>query len=181
MNKLQRFIFTISRKPIKATRYKLAARHTSGRVLDIGCGQGLFAHVLGNNSDYLGIDKIDNFKGESRFMRIDVETEERNKIQEQFDTIVMLAFIEHLAQPEAILQWCCKLLKDNGKLVITTPTFIGDITAKLLYGGDKTHQQLYNKNSLRTLLSTTGFAITKYTHFELGMNQLAIANKEKIC
>lgn len=47
------------------------------------------------------------------------------KIKKRFDTIIAGEIIEHIENPSLFLKECRKILKDKGRLILTTPNAIG--------------------------------------------------------
>lgn len=102
----------------------------------------------------------------------------------KFNTITMIAVIEHLKNLENVLRQCYTLLKNNGSLIITTPTpFGGKIhknSARLgLTSKDavEEHHRLYSYKDMKSLLTSHGFRIYIYQKFELWMNQMFVGRR----
>jgi len=165
--------------------------YLKGNVLDIGCFNAYILSFLTDSQAYIGIDAneelIDSLRQENRrqktyFHRRDVERENLPRFDIEFETILMIALIEHLRDAESILEQCYQLLKDNGHLVITTPTPMGDkfhrIGAKLGLTSKEAvqeHHRIYSYKDMAELLTKTGFYIHLYRKFEFGMNQTFVA------
>lgn len=96
------------------------------------------------------------------------------------DCITMLASIEHLSYPERIIKECHRIIKDDGKLIITTPKSTGKWLIKLYdphyEAVEGPHQRYYNLNSMHNLLKGF-FQIKTYRTFMLGFNQLFVCTK----
>src|SRR4030042_4570759 len=169
-----------------------------GDVLDIGCGQeSSLADLLAKEQHDVGVDiqedairKLKETKPQHEFYCIDVEKDGKllETLRSQFDTIVLLAVVEHLRQPERLLNQCRALLKPEGHLLLTTPTSQGDKfirTFKKLLGVKHEEQENYSphltnftEKSLHNLLaSQSEFKILAYKKFEFGFNQLVVASK----
>lgn len=115
-------------------RYQSAAYwgKGSGRVLEIGAGSG---EVLSFLKDYydeyvateLSEERIKYLReifGEDDKIKIiqnDIEDKNLDFSAGYFDTIIMVAVIEHLIDPISVVQYCYSLLKPGGKLLIDTP------------------------------------------------------------
>jgi SAM-dependent methyltransferase len=171
-----------------------------GSVLDVGCGLGRLAQLVADEQMYVGIDGNESrilhlqetFRKhpKRRFYRIDVESPEQLAALDtygQFDCICLLAVIEHLTSPKDILTTCHRLLGDDGVLVLTTPTRVGDLVGSLAFNslsGDNMrscpHVVLYTKATMAILLSRFDFVIDSYRKFELGMNQLFVCSKAAV-
>lgn len=97
----------------------------------------------------------------------------------------MISVIEHLEKSNNLLIELSKYLKDNGKLIITTPhpmaETIHTFGAKVGLFSRKAvddHKQLFDYYSIEKLLKSTGYTITEYHKFEFGLNQLFCAKLE---
>ena len=76
-------------------------------VLDLGCGPGFMAEALAPKG--VALTSIDRFihpktvQFSTRTIEADIETYDFGEAAEQVDTILLLDIIEHLRQPEALL------------------------------------------------------------------------------
>lgn len=172
-----------------------AVKHfLNGDILDIGCGSASLMHLLDETQHYVGIDLDDNLIQCLRerfptceFYQKDIETDDLLKLMtsRKFDTITLIAIIEHLRHPENILKQCYTLLRDNkGILVITTPSPLGDsihiiavrvsLTSKVAV---MEHYKIYSRDDFEQLLSSLGFMIFKYQKFMCVLNQLFLCKR----
>jgi len=160
--------------------------YLKGDILDIGCGSADLVKFLNESQYCCGIDinktLIEDLKMKypQNFYCINIDEEEIS-IDIIFDTITMIAVIEHLKNPRNILQQCRSLLKNGGYLVITTPTPFGDkihkIGARLGLTSKeavKEHYKIYPYEDMKNLLASCRFELQKYQKFELGMNQMFV-------
>jgi SAM-dependent methyltransferase len=99
------------------------------------------------------------------FYKFDV-SDEAIKIlkKEQFDTVVCVNVLEHVADDMKTLNNLHEILKPGGRLLLYVPAL------QFLYGSvDKNllHYRRYNKKNLETLLIRAGFSIEKlfYSNF----------------
>ena len=168
-----------------------------GDVLDIGCGgESSLVDILEKGQRYVGVDiqkdtieRLKVEKPECEFHCVDVEVEGSlvKTVNSRFDTIVAIAVIEHLKDPAALLQQCKTMLKPGGRIVITTPTPLGD---KLMRTFKSTfrikHEEMeeysphvtnFDEQSLSDLLTRENQLEVKcYRRFEFGLNQLIVAS-----
>lgn len=102
----------------------------SQRVLDIGCGRG----VLLAGFQQLGVDALGIERPGSGFDAIDgVETLSLDELVSQgrkFDVIVLWHVLEHLPEPEQMLEQIKLLLDDGGSLFVEVPNF-GSLQSRL--------------------------------------------------
>jgi 2-polyprenyl-3-methyl-5-hydroxy-6-metoxy-1,4-benzoquinol methylase len=100
-----------------------------GRVLDVGCGNGVISRHLGQfGYQVLGIDisektiEMARFKNKLRNVRFEAISAEALTAQgQQYDAVICSEVLEHLHQPGQLLQTIYQSLKDNGLLVVTVP------------------------------------------------------------
>jgi ubiquinone/menaquinone biosynthesis C-methylase UbiE len=118
----------------------------SGKILlDLGCGdKHLENSVKKRNINYYGLDITDvNFE-------YDKLPFEDNKI----DIIVFLAVIEHISNPDNLLNEVYRILKPGGIIYITTPNWYYDYRT---FYNDPTHVKAYNPVTLERILEMYSF------------------------
>ena len=103
----------------------LGDRVPHARILDIGCGAGLFfealeqfGHVEGIESDPTAVEQSGRWRG--RIHPGDLETFGADRT---FDLILALDVVEHVRNPEIMLSRAARFLARDGHMVITTPAF----------------------------------------------------------
>lgn len=154
--------------------HSLALKHVTpgSRVIDLGAGPGDVAQAL--TSMGCGVTVVDVFEPEREVEGVEVILQDLNDPltfdASQFDTILLLDVIEHLADPEDFLM---RLRSQFGhrpiQLVLSTPNiaFVAQRVALLFgqfnYGEsgilDRTHTRLFTFRSIRHLLRDAGFTI----------------------
>lgn len=178
------YLDAIIRKLREEKIIKLIPRNSL--VCDLGCGSGKLLYFIACNiKDGVGVDKnIEQSKlANITFIKADLE----NKLKlssNKFDVVTCLAVLEHLNKPENLIKESYKILKKNGKLIITTPSRLSkpilEFLAKLnLINRQhiKEHKNYFSKEKLKIMLKKTGFKDIKISSFEFGMNNLVIARK----
>jgi 2-polyprenyl-3-methyl-5-hydroxy-6-metoxy-1,4-benzoquinol methylase len=97
-----------------------------GRLLEVGCGSGRFLErmrrlgwdVQGTEFDPAAAARIQRHYG----LRVDVgELHALGYAAEQFDAIALSQVLEHVYDPMRLLEECGRLLRQGGRLVLTTP------------------------------------------------------------
>jgi 2-polyprenyl-3-methyl-5-hydroxy-6-metoxy-1,4-benzoquinol methylase len=156
-------------------------------VLDCGCGRARLLSLLPKDVTYVGIDQdqpliINNQKRcpKVKFLCANIE-QQFPPAGLKFDSIVMLAVIEHFQNPQRVLEKLKSNLFEGGRIIITTPAkrsfFFLKVGSKLgLFSKEaqNEHKKLFLKQELVKLLKDSGFLIEKYTTFLFGMNQLIV-------
>lgn len=110
--------------------YRLQAEHALGwierqgvrmtpgsRVLDLGCGTGVFGRLLLERGCEVCFADAENWLPEGipsvRFVRIDIDRDDLRSLGEH-DLVVCSNVLEHLAHPERLLRAIPELLKPRG-------------------------------------------------------------------
>ena len=127
------------------------------RVLDLGCGAGIATIALAERGyNCTGVDLASNAiksassEAQARnitnvdFRVADSETllnEQSDKQndkhnQQPYDTIICLEMLEHVADPQLIINDCAKLVKPGGKLVLSTISKTPEAFFKLIIGAE---------------------------------------------
>jgi hypothetical protein len=104
-------------------------------------------------------------------------------IGKKFDTIVLLAVIEHINVEDvySIFNKFSYHLNKEGKIILTTPTPQSKWLLELLAGlhildkqNIEEHKHYWDKKDLNDLAIKNGFKVMKYEKFQLGFNQFSI-------
>lgn len=100
---------------------KAVTTYSSGRVLDIGCGNKPYEKMFaGKITGYVGCDIV-----QSNEMKVDVICEATNiPLEDQsFDTVFSTQTIEHVADHQQLLQEAWRLLKPGGHIIVSGPLY----------------------------------------------------------
>jgi len=171
------------------TKYVLPHIEFGTTICDIGCGANPFLlktindHITkGIGLDYLVTNSIYNEKIELK--NADLSSIPLPIPDTTFDVVTMLAVLEHLNNPNAVIQECFRALKPKGKLILTTPSPaskpILETMAKLNFisrQGIADHKHYFSAKEITALLSKDGFTQIKIWHKALGLNTVAVAIK----
>ncbi len=100
------------------------------RILDIGCGGGLLSEPMARlGADVVGADAaprnipVAQIHAEQSGLKIDYRhttAEAMAEAGEQFDIVLNMEVVEHVADPLAYLTACQRLLKPNGLMLCST-------------------------------------------------------------
>jgi len=172
---------------LQKKRFEAVRPYLQGNILDLGCGGAEIISLLHPGQNYLGVEgnsdtvrRLKSTHPSFEFLLRDLEHDELD-IDQKFDTVLLIAVIEHLHDPECLLRQIPALLSSSGKLVITTPTPLGDRLHKLgarvgLFSmiAVHDHERIYTYHTLRDSLSRGGLDIREYRRFLFGGNQLCV-------
>jgi 2-polyprenyl-3-methyl-5-hydroxy-6-metoxy-1,4-benzoquinol methylase len=172
---------------LQRQRFRTVWPYVRGDVLDLGCNYGQIHPRLSPEQYYVGVDSSVDIATWWQTNRPEIEFHHRNLNEDElnlgrrFDTVLMLAILEHLSRPGNILRQIPGLLNAGGRLVITTPSVQGDrihhVGAKLgLFSQQAAdeHQTQFTEESLKKLATSHGLVVAHYRSFMLGGNQLAV-------
>lgn len=123
-----------------ADRQQIVVSHVSSddSVLDVGCvqhslervdwpqppkGQWLHADLCRTTDDVFGIDIVEEEIERMSEAGYDVivDNAETFDLDSEFDVIVAGELIEHLSNPGLFLERCREHIRDNGRVILTTP------------------------------------------------------------
>ncbi len=100
------------------------------RILDIGCGGGLLCEPMARlGADVVGVDAaagnipVAEIHAKKSGLKIDYRHDTAENIAaagEQFDAILNMEVIEHVADPQAYMNACATLLKPGGIMLCST-------------------------------------------------------------
>lgn len=147
-----------------------------GRILDIGCGRGLFLSLMSSSGwEVAGTE----FNGETasyafRAYGVDVKTgtpSEWGFPDESFDVITINHALEHIRNPGEIISTCKKLLRKGGLLVIAVPN-ISSLQAAAGKGAwfhldIPYHLYHFSEEGLAGLLKKSSYHISRTRRFDL--------------
>jgi len=158
------------------------------RLLDIGCGWN--ACFLREVEPYIacgiGVDEkapqLPAGKISTQRLRIDKKLPFKDC---SFDAVTMLAVLEHLAEPEAILQEIRRVLKPGVHFCGTVPSHwakpvleflafrLGIVNPKEIAD----HKRYFNRSDLQRLFAQAGLEPIRHQYFQAGMNNFFVARK----
>jgi len=171
---------------LRQQRINAAIPFIRGKVLDVGCGTGKLAiHV--SPHEYVGVD-IDEHSLASAKREFPQHKFlcELPALSEKFDTIIVLAVIEHIEDPESFLRDLSMRLNDSkvSRIILTTPNpLFGWIHAKGSNLGifskhaNEEHKMLLDRNKIISLSKKCDLFLIKYRYFLFFANQLIVLRK----
>lgn len=118
----------------------VCAQVQGGRILDVGCSQGIVPILLGregkkvlgvdSDRDAIAVAKAHMDAGPAHvaanvdFVVADFMAHEFD--EQRFDSVIMSEVLEHLVDPTAFVERAAKLLNADGRLIVTVPFGIND-------------------------------------------------------
>lgn len=175
---------------VQAARLGAAAPYLSGRVLDVGCG---LTDLPGRLDAYVGCDRNADVLAENRrrfprarFVEWDISTSDAPEelSGERFDVVLLLAVLEHVSDPGAVLARVAPLLSASGRVVLTTPHPLGALPLEagsklglLSRHADEEHETLLDRAAIDAAARRASLRPAAYRRFLLGLNQLAVLER----
>lgn len=170
----------------------------NGKILDIGCADGLFTKVILDSSGAKQIIGIDVLKKsvdwakkhwrKNKRMKFSLGNAHKLKFSSNsFDAVFALEVMEHVPQPQIVFKEIKRVLKKGGYAVFLVPTdnqlfsIIWFFWTKFWRGRiwDDCHIQSFSKkNKLSNMAKRTGFSIDTDRRFLLGMLNVVKVRKK---
>jgi 2-polyprenyl-3-methyl-5-hydroxy-6-metoxy-1,4-benzoquinol methylase len=155
------------------------------KVLDIGCGKGGVASTLRHHHEGLSISGFDKYKDDAfdyssvfdTFHNFDLTGDWPELEYGSYDLVLLLDVLEHLNEPQAILEKLSTLLAPGCRLVVSLPNFhyysnlyeivkSGRFQYKESGILDRTHVRFFGQQDARELISRH-FEIVKFLPHQL--------------
>jgi 2-polyprenyl-3-methyl-5-hydroxy-6-metoxy-1,4-benzoquinol methylase len=134
------------------------------RILDVGCGAGLFfdeleqfGHVEGVESDRTAVEHSGRWRSRIVVGNLDAAYEPAAP----FDLILMLDVLEHIQDTDRLLRRAADVLTTGGRILVTVPAFKWLWTA---HDEMNHHVTRYTAGELRTALTRVGLHVVD-THY----------------
>lgn len=142
------------RLPRKATR----------KLLDVGCGAGLFFHRLETFGEVYGIEPDTSMRTgcEAIDARIHWGSLDTFPISMRLTAVLMLDVLEHLDRPEEALRIAANLLEPGGIVVATVPAFMSIWTQHDVLNQ---HRTRYTKTTFKPLVAAAGLEPIDYRYY----------------
>jgi 2-polyprenyl-3-methyl-5-hydroxy-6-metoxy-1,4-benzoquinol methylase len=161
-------------------RESLNGRAPHARILDIGCGAGVFFDALeqfgeveGVESDPVAIAQSGRWRGRIHAGELD----ELYSPGHSFDLILLLDVLEHVRRPDQVLRRATTLLAPEGRIIATVPAFNWLWTS---HDELNHHLKRYNASEMRALMKGAGLAVieTRYLFQSLLLAKLLVRARE---
>lgn len=154
-------------------RHRVALEFISGgRILDLGCGDGLFMTMLKKKGvDCVGVDispeAVNSCIEKGLDARLcNIESDSLPFVADEFDAVVLLDNLEHLFYPDALIE---KAKRVGRQIIISVPNF-NSLPARIqvLLGRvpennrpNKGHVYWFNYNVLKNILKDSNLEIVE--------------------
>lgn len=162
----------------------------NGNILDVGCGSGALRLKLPKTANYVGIDLGLNFVKFAKrtfksdaFIRCDAHYLPFKP--ERFDGVVCSEVLEHVKDPEKVLDECSRVLRKGAPLIISVPKsclrwglieFFWSYIRRAMIEID---HSAFTPKRLNFLLSTNGFTVKENRAILFGSLIFVIAESLK--
>jgi len=167
--------YTLKRSPTGSHMQIVESIRPGSRVLDLGCSQGLLAGPLREKDvRMVGVDSgpPERLSAElEAYYRRDLEQPLDLPLGRVFDYVVVADVIEHLRQRTQLMRSARRFLKEDGRLIISTPNValwfyrLSLLAGRFEYGPrgvlDETHVRLYTGASFRREVEKAGFQVIR--------------------
>ncbi|MGE5190390.1 MAG: class I SAM-dependent methyltransferase [Gemmatimonadota bacterium] len=150
-----------------------------GRLLDVGCGRGLFLRVMRVDGwEVAGVEAdADVARRISAAHGLDVRCGDPGGwgfADGSFDVVTLHHVLEHLLQPAEMIGHCRRLLRDGGLLLAAVPN---RDSAQAAFGGARWfhldvpfHLHHFTAAGLAGLLRKSGFRVVRERHLDMEQN-----------
>lgn len=155
------------------------------RVLDIGCHQGEFLNSLRERiGPSVGMDPLAIPSTVDPVSLIAATFDQCLPFPSgSFDSIVMLATLEHIEDKQPLASECARLLVFGGRLIITVPARVVDsivsvlVRFRLADGMSLEQHHGYEPNDTPLVFAPSGFELEHHSRFQLGCNHLFVLRR----
>jgi len=168
---------------LKKKRLNKVLPFIEGKLLDLGCGNNALVRQYGNG---IGVDVYD-------WGDVDVIVKDSSQLpfdDEFFDTVAIIAALNHIPNRNDVIKEIHRVLKNNGKLLITMiPPGISKIWHLMRKPWDSdlavrgmSHGEVYGISTLKIIqmVENGGFQIIRTERFMLNINCLFVFRKNNI-
>lgn len=154
------------------------------RVLDVGCGDGLTSSAIASENEVYGVDVSDTALARARERGL--KTEKSNlddglpETGDVFDFVLLLDILEHVHDPERLLDSVVSVLGGSAVLIVSVPNTMNLLSRLFFLSGryvdvmDKSHKDgrlfsehlhVFSKSRLEALLESRKLNVTSRHYY----------------
>ena len=156
-----------------------------GRLLDVGCGMGYFLKFMEKYPEWEAFGcEISGSAADFAVNKLGIKNVKNGKLEEagftegSFDLITLFDVIEHIPEPDSMINMAWNLLRDGGSVFIHTPNidiqlpkarfkkWVFGMREDARYLEAKDHVNIYSKKSMGILLDKHGFKSIRFYHLK---------------
>ncbi len=145
--------FYLTRKAL-LKNIKLLGGYISGKTLDVGCGTKPYEKYF-NSSEYIGLEVDNTINKDEKKVDVFYKGDKIPFDNKEFDSVITSQVLEHIFNPQQFMEEINRVLKINGKLLLTVPFIWDEHEQPFDYGR-------YTSFVLNDLLNKNGFKIIKH-------------------
>jgi SAM-dependent methyltransferase len=180
MNKHEEYFHYLNRR---STLGRLYRRHVlyprltgmlEGRCLDVGCGLG---DMLSFHDGTVGVDVNAHTVAYCQNLGLDARVMEPDKLplgDGEFDSALLDNVLEHLLDPQPLLQEIRRVLRKGGPLLVGVPGIKG-------WASDADHKVFYDEGALRQRVESAGFESVRTIHMPLWRSEFLSRRLRQYC
>ena len=147
-----------------------------GRVLDVGCGLGLFLEMLGPGYERVGLEinpwAADYVRQELQLEVLSQDAMETDLAPQSFDIVTVMQTLDHFDHPGLFLKRAVSWLKPGGLLFLASLINMNSFCARLFQEDYRLlhpyHLAYFTPNSIKNILRGLGLKVIKleYPYFK---------------
>jgi SAM-dependent methyltransferase len=179
MHRLEERHWWFQGKKLLVQRFLASAGIRGGRVLDIGCGTGMFLKVLASYGSAYGVDVSAQALAYSRGkVAADLTLAAGDRLpfpEGSFSLVSLLDIIEHAEDDLAVLREAYRVCRPGGAALVTVPAF-----AFLWSSHDLAHdhKRRYRLPELRRVGVAAGFTVERISYTNFFIFPLVLAKRK---
>jgi len=166
---------------LRRWRVRAAAPLIAPPILDVGCGYTAPLAARCKPDEYVGVEIEPARLARAKEAFPTHRFVDAIPSGEQFRTVVALAVIEHVSDPDGFAAALVAATQSKGRIVISTPAPVGEVVhhagARVgIFSRDASeeHDSVMSRDELLATFERAGAQPLRYRRFMFGMNQLAI-------